>query len=71
MSARARSLQLTRLPNGRQVSTIYQPDRGWWTRVFTRIGVTLAVRRAETEAEARINHDAMVAEWTAIEERKP
>lgn len=71
MSDRAHVQQLTRLPLSRQVSTIHLSARGWYeTRVFTRIGVMLARRRAETEEQARANHDEMVAKWSANEESK-
>lgn len=76
MSGQARLPLRTTLPDGNRVSTVRLPLRhlgGWYeTMVFSvvRAYEELDMRRAETEEQARINHAAMVAKWSATEESK-
>lgn len=75
MTAQAQMPVRTKLPDGNHVSTVYMREAGgpgWYaTRVFSRIGELRDWNSAATEAQARVNHDAMVAKWSAHEERKP
>lgn len=72
MSAEQRLPLWTTLPDGWQVSTMRMPtrdDSGWYESiVIAKTGVAVARRRAETEAQARVNHDELVAKWTVNEE---